>query len=330
MTRAGSPRQMIVSRFYIILNPTANREGAARDWERARAVLDTAGAHYEVVRTAAPGHAAVLAEGAARDGWPAVIAAGGDGTVHEVANGLLRVAGEDAGATIPLGVIGMGSGNDFVKLLGLPGGDPAAAARLLLEGRPRRVDVGWVSTSGPGVDRFFINGVGVGLDARVAIETRQIHRLRGVAIYAWALLRVLRDHRTPRMRVVVDGQEIANRPLTLVTAANGGCHGGGFWICPAARVDDGVLDICVADALSPFGVLRLVPRVMRGTHVGRPGVKIHRARRLRISSPDPLPVHADGEIISEGTHEVGIELLPDRLTVLSALTAGGTDLATTA
>ncbi|MBV9773705.1 MAG: diacylglycerol kinase family lipid kinase [Gemmatimonadetes bacterium] len=295
------------ARFFVVLNPTAGRGAAARAQRAIRSVLDGAGASYEIALTRGPGDAVELARGAAEAGWPAVVAAGGDGTVHEVANGLLRAAGE--GPTVPMGIVPVGSGNDFAKLVGTPI-TPEAAARHLLASEPRQVDVGRVG------DRFFTNGVGIGLDARVGIEAGKVRWARGITIYLVALARVLRAFRPPRMRVVMDGREVADRPLTLVTVANGGCHGGGFWICPAARIDDGELDVCVADALTTAGILGFLPRVMRGTHVGRPGVHMHRARSIRVSSADPLPVHADGEIVSEAAHELEIELLPGRLTVL--------------
>lgn len=298
---------MPTPRFFVVLNPTAGRGAAARAERAIRAGMEGAGAGCEIARTRGPGHAVGLAREAAAGGWTAVVAAGGDGTVHEVANGLLRAAGE--GPTVPMGIVPVGSGNDFAKLVGAPT-TPEAAVRHLLAARPRRVDVGRVG------DRFFTNGVGIGLDARVGIEAGKVRWARGLAIYLVALARVLRAFRPPRMRVTLNGREVADRPLTLVTVANGGCHGGGFWICPAARIDDGELDVCVADALTTAGVLGFLPRVMRGTHVGRPGVHMHRARTLRVTSPDPLPVHADGEIVAEAAHELEIEILPGRLTVL--------------
>jgi diacylglycerol kinase (ATP) len=295
------------ARYLVILNPAAGRGAAARTGAVIRSVMDAAGVGHRFVLTQAPGHATEIARRAVGEGWTAVVAAGGDGTVHEVANGLLREAGD--GPTVPMGIVPVGSGNDFAKLVGAPT-DAAAATRRLLESAPRAVDAGRVG------DRFFTNGVGIGLDARVGIEAAKVRRLRGIAIYLWALARVLPRFRPPRMRVELDGAVVADRPLTLVTAANGGCHGGGFWICPAARIDDGVLDVAVADALGTLGILDLLPRVMRGTHVDRPGVHMHRARRIRVTSPDPLPVHADGEVVSEAAHELEIEVLPGKLTVL--------------
>ncbi|HEV2131144.1 MAG TPA: hypothetical protein VGR27_08575, partial [Longimicrobiaceae bacterium] len=130
-------------------------------------------------------------------------------------------------------------------------------------------------------------------------------------------VKVLRDHRTPEVRVAIDGEEVFRRRVTLVNVSNGGCHGGAFWICPNARIDDGLLDVVVADALGVPQILRLIPSLMRGTHLGRPAVHMYRARHVHISSSEPLPVHADGEILAEAAHELEFELLPGRLTLLA-------------
>ena len=295
-------------RFYVILNPTAGRGAAARAWPGVRAVLEGAGARVELAETARHGHAVELAEAAARAGWPAVVAVGGDGTVHEVANGLLRAS--DGGATTAaLGIVPVGSGNDFALLAGLPR-DAAGAARAIVSGAERRVDVGRVG------DRWFTNGVGVGLDARVAVEANRNRRLRGIGIYLWALARVLGSFRPPVVRVEIDGAEVMERPLTLVTVGNGGRHGGGFWICPAAKIDDGLLDVCVCDGLGTLQILRFLPMTLRGTHVGASCVHMRTARRVRISSDTPLPVHADGEILFEDARELEIEIAAGRLRLL--------------
>jgi diacylglycerol kinase (ATP) len=294
-------------RFYAIVNPVAGRGAAPRAWAAVRAVLARAGAEVEMAETRRHGHAAELAEAAARAGWPAVLALGGDGTVHEVANGLLRAAGD--GETAALGIVPVGSGNDFALIAGLPR-DPAEAARRIASGGERRVDVGRVG------GRWFTNGVGIGLDARVAVEANRSRFGRGIVIYLWALARVLRAFRPPVMRVEIDGAEVIERPLTLVTVGNGGRHGGGFWICPGARIDDGALDVCVCDGLSKPQILRLLPRVMRGTHVGASCVHMRHARRVRITSTAPLAVHADGEILFEDARELEIEIHPGRLRLL--------------
>ena len=303
---------MSESRFFVVLNPTAGRGAAARAWPAVRAVLERAGVEWEMAETRARGHAVELAEAAARGGWSAVLAMGGDGTVHETANGILRAA--DGGSSdTALAIVPVGSGNDFAELAGLPK-DPAQAARHALMAAPRAVDVGRLRVGGE--RRWFTNGVGIGLDASVAVEANRNRRLKGIGIYLWALARVLFRFRPPRMRVAIDGGEPIERPLTLVTVANGGRHGGGFWICPAARIDDGVLDVCVCDALGKAGILRFLPSVMRGTHVGAGCVTMHRVQRIHVTSPDPLPVHADGEIIAEDAREVEAEIVAGGLRLL--------------
>ncbi|HWK88388.1 MAG TPA: diacylglycerol kinase family protein [Longimicrobium sp.] len=299
---------MPIDRCYVIVNPTAGRGAGARVRARIVQDMERAGARVHVVETERRGHAAELAEAAARDGWPAVVAAGGDGTVHETVNGLMRAAGY--GQSIPLGIVPVGSGNDFAQLAGVPRDAGRALARILAA-EPRAVDVGRVG------DRWFTNGVGIGLDARVAIEVDRKRRLRGLAMYLAALATVLRSWRPARMRVEADGEVVADGPMTLVTVGNGGRHGGGFWICPDARIDDGVLDLCACDALGTLGILGFLPRVMRGSHTGAKCVHMHRVRRLRVTSDDPLPVHADGEIIARDAHEVDIEVAPGRLRVLA-------------
>lgn len=299
---------MPADRFYVIVNPAAGRGAAARALTVVEAELARVGAAHVIVQTSRRGEAAALAEAAAREGWPAVVAVGGDGTVHETVNGLMRAA--EGGASVPLGIVGVGSGNDFARLAGVPT-DAAAAVRRLVTAEPRAVDVGRVN------DRWFSNGVGIGLDARVAIEVDRGRRFRGIFMYLDALAKVLRVYRPPRMAVDVDGERVVDAPMTLVTAGNGGRHGGGFWICPDARIDDGVLDLCMCSQLGTLGILRFLPRVMRGRHTSVSCVRMLRARSVRVTSPDPLPVHADGEIIAEAAHEVDIEIHPGRLHVLA-------------
>jgi len=298
-----------LQRFYAIVNPTAGRGAARQAWAQVRDVLAGAGAEVEMAETTGGGHATRLAEAAVRAGWPAIVALGGDGTVHEVANGLLRASEGRAETAAALGVVPVGSGNDFALLAGLSR-DPAEAARRLASGTERRVDVGRVG------ERWFTNGIGVGLDARVAVEANRNRRFRGIAIYLWALARVLRSFQPPVIRVETDEGEVIERPLTLVTVGNGGRHGGGFWICPGAVIDDGLLDVCVCDGMGKLKILGFLPKTLRGTHVGASCVHMRRVRRVRITSASPLPVHADGEILAEDAHDLDISIHPGRLRLL--------------
>jgi diacylglycerol kinase (ATP) len=305
-------------RFYVVFNPQASRGGARRARKPIEEAFRREGVTYQIVATERRGHAVELAHAAAAAGWSVVVAVGGDGIVHEVVNGLMRAG--DAGLTVPqLGIIPIGSGNDFIKMLGIPPHNPAEAVRRIVHGQSRVADVGRVSRhvsgDGPPGVWYFANGVGVGFDAQVARHARGIQRLRGLAIYAWALVKTLRDLRAPRIQVIVDGATVADHPLILTTVSNGPCHGGSFWLCPGARVDDGLLDILVADARSLPAVIRLVPLVMFGKHLGQAGVRLMRGRHVEVRSEEALPIHADGEIVAEWVREMVIEVNPGRLTV---------------
>jgi diacylglycerol kinase (ATP) len=308
-----------ISDFYVIFNPMASRGGAARTEDAIRRTFREQGVRCELVPTQRRGHGIELAARAAEDGWPAVVAVGGDGAVHEVANGLMQVAGE--GQSIPMGVIPVGSGNDFIKLLKLPSHKPELAVRQVVGATPRAVDIGRVSRhlagGAPEGVWYFTNGIGVGFDAQVARHARAIQRLRGVAIYTWALMKTLTDLRSPRIEVHVDGRQIADRPLILTTISNGPCHGGSFWLCPNASIDDGLFDVLIADARSLPAVLRLLPRVLLGKHLDQPGVEMHHGKRVTIRSDTPLPIHADGEIVADWVTELEIDILPGRLQVLA-------------
>jgi YegS/Rv2252/BmrU family lipid kinase len=237
---------------------------------------------------------------------PRMIAvAGGDGTLLEAVNGCMTAAFRPAA----VGLIPVGTGNDFAKMLDLDS-DWEKACGLFADGQTQAVDVGRCN------DRYFINGVGIGFDAQVAVEANRSRLLRGNAVYLGALTRTLTHrYRTPRVRLEFDGQSI-EQAVTLVAAANGRSYGGTFHMAPAAVIDDGLFELVIADALSRRGILRLAPRVMRGTHLDQPAVRCLRVRTLTVTSRDPLPVHADGEIIDEAAHHVRIEMLSRALTFL--------------
>lgn len=305
--------------YFVIFNPMASRGGAAKRRDEIRDAFLAGGAECAMVPTERRGHGEELAMRAVDEGWGAVVAVGGDGIVHEVANGLMRRAG--SGVTLPMGVIPVGSGNDFSKMLEMRAHRPADAVRQILAASPRHVDIGRVirhdTQGGPDGDWYFTNGVGVGFDAQVAQHASRIQRLRGAAIYGWAIVKTLSQLRSPSIRVIVDGTVVADAPLILTTISNGPCHGGSFWLCPGARVDDGQLDILIADARSLPGLLRLLPLVVFGKHLGQRGVRLLRGAHVVMESAERLPIHADGEIVADWVREMEIEILPGRLTVLA-------------
>jgi len=304
-----------MAKTVIILNPVADRGRAARlaphiqSWLRAYPVADWA-------ETSGPAHAIELAERAARNGYERIVAAGGDGTVHEVVNGVLRAC-EGRSDSVALGVIPIGSGNDFAWLAGAPLGNPQDAVRRVFEGRVRSVDAGIVRDErGVSAQRYVANGIGIGFDAVVTIESRKIHRLRGFLMYVAAALRTIRFYyRATPARLDNDGHQI-ELPLLMASIANGRRYGGGFYVCPEARLDDGHFDMCLVPQVSRASMLAFIPRFMNGTHVRDPRVTMRRASTISVRCAEPMAVHADGEIFSIGSREIDAQILPGALRVI--------------
>jgi diacylglycerol kinase (ATP) len=291
----------------LIVNPNAGRGIARKHIAGIRTMLRGFGIETVLNQTHKEGDAVLLAERAKQEGFELVIAMGGDGTIHETVNGLARAAG--AGVAGTLGIIPIGTGNDFVKMLNIPLGQEAACQRIA-QGGLRRVDMGRVN------DRFFVNNVGVGFDAQVAIEVLKVKWAPGNSKYIVALARnMLLSYRTPRVKIELDG-EVFSREITLVTVGNGRCAGGRFWLTPAAEIDDGQFDVCIGQKMSKLQILALVPTVMNGSHVRDPKVQMARARRAVITSEEPLPVHADGEIIDTAAMHIEADVLPHKLQLI--------------
>ncbi len=294
----------------IILNPNAGQGHGAKVLPEIERHLHALGVPYDLVQTTAPHQADQLAVQAVAEGYTRVVAAGGDGTANEVVNGLM--AARAAGHTPVLGVLPVGSGNDLAFALGIST-DIAAACARLRDGSPRRIDIGKVTVDG--VPRFFDNGVGIGFDGEVVVDLAQGRTLSGFLMYLWSVFRVLFKGRWPlEMEIAIDGNRF-RQPVTLITVANGSRAGGGFLLTPAARLDDGALDICYADGLSKLGVLNLLPRTINGSHVRQKSVTVTTGTNIEITVPDGAPAHIDGEVLCERGRHFKIEILKHQLMV---------------
>ncbi len=303
-------------RTKILVNPTAGRGRSGEVLEQVERYLKRYGVDGDLVVTEAPGQATDLAFEAALDGYDRVVAMGGDGTAIEVTNGLLRA--QEQGGHAVLGVLPAGSGNDFAYGVGVPG-DLEAACRQLVEGQERTVDLVRVTVDGR--SKVFINAVGVGYDADVLLETRKIQNARGVFLYLLGVLRVWasRGKWPYPVRITVDGKLLPQDLVTLVTVSNGPRSGGGFFLNPDAKTDDGYFNVCVASRVNRLQIWPLLVRVMRGTHVKVPQVTLMQARHLVIESrrETGLPGHMDGEVLCTAGKRIEFEILPAHLTVWS-------------
>ncbi len=291
-------------RLLLVRNPAAGRGRVRRAWPGLARELAVAGLHFDETATSQPGEAIGLAERAARD-YHGVVAVGGDGTVHEVVNGLMR-----AGGTAALGVIPLGSGDDFAKLLA-PGGPVERLARC----NRRQLDVGRVTA---GETRWFANGMDIGFGAHGARNVRAVPRfLTGLGAYLGALVLTLVRYPLLDVRVSLDDAPPFGLRTAMTAVMNGTTFGGSFRVCPGACADDGELDLLLVDAVGRLEILALVPKIMRGAHEGHPRLKLRRARKVTIESEAPLLVEADGEIAFEDARRLEIEVQPAALTVLA-------------
>jgi len=296
----------------LILNPIANHGRSAHIASELRPLLAARDADWSA--TDNPGHAAVLARAAAEQGFDLVVAAGGDGTVHEVINGLMRVPEKDRPA---LGILPLGSGNDFAHILGVPD-DPAQALQACLAGQAHVIDVGLVRDEQDRLE-YFNNTIGIGFDAVVTIHTRRITAIHGFLMYFLATVQTIFRNFTPMDLRVETDTESWEQATIMLTLGNGPREGGGFLVTPQAKLDDGLLNYASVRKISRLTMLRLVPEVMKGTHARFQQVRMGTCRKMAISSQQPLYVHCDGEIYAGfGTdiRRLVIEVLPNAIRFL--------------
>jgi len=269
----------------------------------------------EIERTRGPGDAERLAREGVRAGVERLVVAGGDGTLAEVASGLLRAR---LGSYAEIGVLPLGTGCDFARTLGIPR-DLDAALGVLRCGSARRVDAGharYVGRDGGARDSYFLNEASFGVSgAVVEIAQGTTKLLGGSAAFALATVRALLQHRSRRVALRVDGLPVCDGPIVLVAVANGRHFGGGMRIAPDARLDDGQLDVvCVAHTPS-WRLLGKLHKLYRGTHADDPIVTLRRGARIEAdAAPGAVAIELDGE--PRGVLPVRIELLPAALSVV--------------
>jgi diacylglycerol kinase (ATP) len=224
-----------------------------------------------------------------------IVACGGDGTLCEVLNGM-------SASDTPVSFIPAGTGNDFVRTLGLPT-TPCEAARQIVQGRSRRLDL--MRLAEPSMAA--INIIGIGFDAAVAARMNRQTRFGGGALsYLCAVMMELARMRPARLRLRVDEETWEGEAL-LVAIANAQTYGGGMRIAPEACVDDGLLDVVIVEPLSRLEFLKLLPRVFKGTHVQHPAVFCRRGREIVVESDVPVPVMVDGDLRAATPLRVTVE-----------------------
>ncbi|MFQ6615565.1 MAG: diacylglycerol/lipid kinase family protein [Fidelibacterota bacterium] len=294
-------------RFLIIANPTGGKGKISRILPRVEFLLRQLGADFRIQRTNGPDHATAIARDEG-EGFDVVVALGGDGTVNETVNGLV-------GSTTPLGIIPLGTANDFARSFGIPLSLEDSIGTLV-RGKPKPIDLGVVN------GRYFSNALGVGFDAMTSEATRSIRWLKGGLLYAWATLKTLSKYTAIPMRIELDDRVI-EEDTYLVCVGNGSSVGGGLHLTPEAVMDDGVFHVCHIRDISPLKVVGNFLKLINGTVEKVDEVTIHQSRNVRITSEVPLPVHVDGELPQNEVTQMEVELIPKALLVIGNWTGGG-------
>lgn len=290
----------------VILNPRGGGLNRQAKIDLIEKGLQGAGLSYELELTRYRRHALELAKEAALAHWPVVVAAGGDGTINEVVNGLMQAANQ---APLPrLGIIPFGSANDLADILSLPR-NITLACRRIAAGNTRLIDVCRVN------DCYFVNNSAMGLESMVTLQQDQMRRLKGNLRYIVAALKSIIQASSWQVRLEWD-HGIFEGPLTLVSVGNSRRTGGAFFMTPRAEPDDGLLDFIYAFQMSRWQMLKLLPQTFSGKHVHHPLVTYLQTTSLCLTVSPPTPIQADGEIIDQNATEIRYQIYHKKLPVI--------------
>lgn len=305
------------SNLHLIANPNA---GNAQQLEALSGRVDAL-ERAEIHLTERPGHAEELARGLTGDGKPTIVAVGGDGTIHEVVNGLL-----EASRPVRFGILPLGTGNDLCRALAIPD-DPEAAFALLTAGETARIDVVRVRIAGR--QRRFVNMSGAGFAAEVSSRaSSDLKNVLGAGAYFWGALEALVELTEYPVELEFDGGERQRLDLVNLFVANGGWAAGGIPIAPTASLDDGLLDVVAVRSASTLELTAIAAKVALGQHLEDPGLIFRRTRSLTVTSERPLPFNLDGETGQIGREadtaaEITFEIEPRALEIVAGPQAPG-------
>jgi len=294
----------------VILNPYSNRWNSQKRWAEADAALKAAGVDFELVISKSKGQIVELAEQAVRENCSPIIVAGGDGTIGDAANGLVRASKSTTEVLGPLGIMPTGSANDIAFALGLPT-DLNEAAKVIAAGKTRAMDLGKLN------DRYFVNNSAAGLEPYVTIKHEKISRIKGIARYLIAAVQAIMDKPEWHGYVNWDGGEYKGR-LSFISIGNGR-RTGGFFMTPHADPFDGKLTLAFGYRATRLGLFQALPRAFneeKDSYVEMEGMQEVQATRISIHLDTPSPAHTDGELLPAWIQDFEYTIFPRRLSVL--------------
>jgi diacylglycerol kinase (ATP) len=304
-----------ISRAKVIINPVAGGGSIHKQWPRICSQLRDVGISFDFEFTSGPGHAIEIAKKAIDADYRYLIAVGGDGTINEVANGLLRSKNSDNAI---LGIVGAGTANCFGRSLGIPQ-DHAGAGSNFANRKTISIDVGVLNywSHGQPLQRFFLNEASIGFGAAIVNTWKYLpnrfgrivnNKLRAITGYS-----ILITHRNKRVKLHID-DEFENIYVCYVVVANGKFIADGMLIAPHARLDDGSLNLVTIGAVNKSEMLRIVSTIYDGSHIKHPEIRERKVKSLAIESNDRLLIEADGEILGECP--ASFRVLPTALSVV--------------
>ena len=304
---------MSVPHAKVIVNPAAGTTySTSRKWPHVSKRLSEIGLSFDYEFTEGVGHAIEIARAAASRGYRYLIAVGGEGTVNEVANGILRSTGS---ASTTLGIVGTGTANSFVRSAGIPRNYINACSQLTSP-RRRLIDVGAVEykSQGQPVQRFFVNMAGVGFDATMVEAAQRLPKyFGGITPYVVELPAFLLGYRNKSATLSLKNRTETARIFGVVVA-NGCCYANGMLIAPQAELSDGLLDVVIFGDIDKFDMLKMLPMLYKGSHLKHPKIRLEKVADITIESAERLLLHADGELLGETP--ASFRMVPSALSIV--------------
>jgi len=294
----------------VILNPYSNRWNSQKRWPEVESALKAAGVDFDLVISQKKGQITELAEQAVYEKCSSLIVAGGDGSIGDAANGLMRAVQSKKGRLVPLGIMPTGSANDLVFALGLPT-DLKEAAKVIAAGKTRAMDLGKLN------DRYFVNNSAAGLEPYVTIKHEKIHWIKGIVRYLVAAVQAIVDKPEWQANVRWDGGEF-NGKISLISIGNGR-RTGGFFMTPHADPFDGKLTLAFGYRTTRLGLFQALPRAFnedKGSYVEMEGMQEVHATRISVHLDKPSPAHTDGELFPDWMQDFEYEILPKYLNII--------------
>ena len=269
--------------YFFILNPCAGRGRSVKIMQRVIEILEKKRTDFKVIKTEYPGHATLIAKDAIKNGYKSIIAVGGDGTVMEVANGMI-------GETATMGIIPAGTGNDFIKTVGIPN-DPEIAAEIVLNKRHKKIDIGLANDG-----RYFLNISSTGFDVEVIKNTEKVKGfLTGLTAYYTAVFMAMFGYKFKKV-ILRTKDSVIEKTVLLVAVANGIAYGGGMKVAPEASIEDGLLNVIIVEKMPRWVIPFQLPKFVKGDHEKIKYIQKFKCESVTIETEKQELINMDGEI----------------------------------